>query len=318
VAVGNSSLYKNTTSNGNAAVGYFSLFNNTEGNYNTAQGYNSLLNNTTGLNNTAVGANAGGGITTGSNNTIIGADVTGLAAGLTSNIILANGTGAIKAQHDGTDWSLTGNVGIGTASPSVDLHVAGSGNVETLVSTTGNAYSYLTLNAWALNRGQIRAEAANPGAGSGTGSGILSFWTARNPTMTEAMRIDATGQVGIGTTSPAQKLHVVGEIIATGNITAYYSDDRLKTKLGDIENALDKVSKLNGFYYEANETAQALGYKPVREVGLSAQQVEAVLPEVVAPAPIDNEYKTLHYERVIPLLVEAIKELKAEIELLKK
>ena len=56
----------------------------------------------------------------------------------------------------------------------------------------------------------------------------------------------------------------------------------------------------------------------MREVGLSAQQVEAVLPEVVAPAPIDNEYKTLHYERVIPLLVEAIKELKAEIELLKK
>jgi len=120
------------------------------------------------------------------------------------------------------------------------------------------------------------------------------------------MRIDASG------------LAVTGAITATGNITAYYSDDRLKTKLGNIENALDKVSKLNGFYYEANETAQALGYKPVREVGLSAQQVEAVLPEVVAPAPIDNEYKTLHYERVIPLLVEAIKELKAEIELLKK
>jgi hypothetical protein len=124
----------------------------------------------------------------------------------------------------------------------------------------------------------------------------------------------------VGTASPRTGLAVAGEKSqATGNITAYYSDDRLKTKLGNIENALDKVSKLNGFYYEANETAQALGYKPVREVGLSAQQVEAVLPEVVAPAPIDpNEYKTLHYERVIPLLVEAIKELKAEIELLKK
>ncbi len=61
-------------------------------------------------NNTALGANAGKGITTGSGNTVIGANVTGLSADLTNNIIIANGTGAIKAQHDGTDWTLTGKV----------------------------------------------------------------------------------------------------------------------------------------------------------------------------------------------------------------
>jgi hypothetical protein len=78
------------------------------------------------------------------------------------------------------------------------------------------------------------------------------------------------------------------------------------------------VCSLDGFYYEANETAQALGYQPVREVGLSAQSVQKVLPEVIAPAPIDPQYLTMHYERVVPLLVEAIKELRAEISALKK
>jgi hypothetical protein len=120
--------------------------------------------------------------------------------------------------------------------------------------------------------------------------------------------------VGIGTSSPAVKLHVVGAIYATGNITAYYSDDRLKTRKGNIENALNKVLSLDGFHYEANEVAQALGYKAKPEVGLSAQQVQAVLPEVVVPAPIDDKYLTVHYERLIPLLVEAMKEQQAQIE----
>jgi len=75
--------------------------------------------------------------------------------------------------------------------------------------------------------------------------------------------------------------------------------------------------QLNGFYYEANKTAQDLGYSVKREVGLSAQEVQNVLPEITVPAPIDPQYLTIHYERVIPLLVEAIKELKHEIDELK-
>jgi hypothetical protein len=121
-----------------------------------------------------------------------------------------------------------------------------------------------------------------------------------------------TGGFSLGTTANPG----AGAIYATGNITAYYSDDRLKTRKGNIENALDKVLSLDGFHYEANEVAQALGYEAKPEVGLSAQQVQAVLPEVVAPAPIDAQYLTLHYERVVPLLVEAIKELNKKVEAL--
>ena len=85
-------------------------------------------------------------------------------------------------------------------------------------------------------------------------------------------------------------------------------------ELANIENALDKVDTLDTFYYEANELAQSLGYEPVREVGLSAQQVLAVMPEVVAVAPIDPEYLTVRYERLLTLAIAAIKELRAEVK----
>ena len=62
--------------------------------------------------------------------------------------------------------------------------------------------------------------------------------------------------------------------------------------------------------------AQALGYEVQREVGVSAQQVQAVQPEVVAPAPIDDRYLTVRYERLVPLLIEAIKELDAKVKAL--
>jgi hypothetical protein len=120
------------------------------------------------------------------------------------------------------------------------------------------------------------------------------------------------GSLGIGTAASG----TTGEIRATNNVTAYYSDNRLKTRLGPIEDALAKVNTLSGFYYEANEVAQALGYTVKKEVGVSAQEVQAVLPEIVVPAPIDDKYLTVHYEKMVPLLIEAIKELAAKVETL--
>jgi hypothetical protein len=120
--------------------------------------------------------------------------------------------------------------------------------------------------------------------------------------------------VGVNTTPDVAN---PGTIRATGSIVASYSDERLKTKLGTIDNALDKLMTLSGFFYEANETAQSLGYNTKREVGLSAQEVQKVLPEVVVAAPISDEYLTVQYERIVPLIIEAIKELKSEIDVLK-
>jgi len=112
---------------------------------------------------------------------------------------------------------------------------------------------------------------------------------------------------------------VPGEILATKNITAYYSDERLKTQLGGIEDALQRVRALSAFYYHANETAAGLGYDPaVREVGVSAQQVQQQLPEAVAPAPVDPAYLTVRYERLVPLLIAAIQELDQQVQELRR
>jgi hypothetical protein len=83
--------------------------------------------------------------------------------------------------------------------------------------------------------------------------------------------------------------------------------------LGKIENALDKICALEGFYYEPNSTAQELGYEMKKNVGISAQKMQEVLPEIVAPAPVDSKYLTVRYERALPLIIEAIKELRQEI-----
>ena len=82
------------------------------------------------------------------------------------------------------------------------------------------------------------------------------------------------------------------------------------------------MCKLNGYYYTQNEKAAELGYENYeRQVGVSAQEVEKVMPEVVETAPIsynnDEDYLTVDYGRLVPLLIESIKELKNEIEILK-
>lgn len=110
-----------------------------------------------------------------------------------------------------------------------------------------------------------------------------------------------------GSSYPA--INAIGSIRASGNIVAFYSDDRLKTRLGTIQNPLEKLTSLTGFYYEPNELAQNLGYEKRREVGISAQDVEKILPEIIHKAPIDDKYLTIDYERLIPLIIEAIKEL---------
>jgi len=207
----------------------------------------------------------------------------------------------------GTSGRITSTGGL---TPVLDLATAGPGATSaTNSSVTIDAYGRVT----ALSSGTAPVTSI-----TGTASQITVTGTT-TPTLSLPQNIatDSSvqfGSFGVGTSASG----TTGEIRATNNITAYYSDDRLKNKLGNIQNALEKIMSLNGFYHEANETAQALGYEPIREVGVSAQEVQKVLPEVIAPAPIDPQYMTVRYERMIPLLIEAIKELKSEIDSLKK
>lgn len=135
--------------------------------------------------------------------------------------------------------------------------------------------------------------------------------------------MDASGNLGIGTTSPAAKLHVVGDIVATGNITAYYSSDRrLKKNISLLTNALDKLSKISGVEFDwTDEYIKTHGgedgyFIRRHDVGVIAQEIQDVLPEVVAEK-IDG-YLGVRYEKVVPLLIQAIKEQQLQIEELKK
>jgi hypothetical protein len=110
-------------------------------------------------------------------------------------------------------------------------------------------------------------------------------------------------------------LTVEGTIRAGGDVTAYYtSDQRLKIDIREIDRALEKVAGLDGVTFAWNADAKEKFGGP-REPGLLAQQVQIALPEAVTKR--DDGYLAVRYEKVIPLLVEAIKELKSEVDSLR-
>ena len=161
------------------------------------------------------------------------------------------------------------------------------------------------------------------GAGYTTNTGTLTQVTSGGATT-----VSAGNGIGLNTGSGTITMSgsYSGSFSVTGNLTAYSSDVRLKDFKGQIENALDKVDKLSGHYFEWNDTAKGIdadAFKDGVEVGVIAQEVEQVMPEVVTDAPIvkihnlDTDYKTVHYDKLVPLLIEAIKELKGEVEELK-
>ena len=115
-------------------------------------------------------------------------------------------------------------------------------------------------------------------------------------------------------------IHAAGSITANGNITAYASDERLKENIETIPNALDKVCKLRGVTFDWKDDCIDKGFMPTmkHETGVLAQNVAEVIPDAAVPAPFDDDYLTVKHEKIIPVLIEAIKELKAEIEELKK
>ena len=116
-----------------------------------------------------------------------------------------------------------------------------------------------------------------------------------------------------------QKIECVGEIIA------YTSDERLKTNIVDISDPIDKLKNLRGVYFNWNEKSVEVGFNTEipeeQEIGMIAQELEKVIPDAVYPAPFrqnkekyNNEYKTIKMEKVIPLLIECIKDQQKQID----
>jgi hypothetical protein len=219
----------------------------------------------------------------------------------------------------------------------------------------GVVYTYdSTLTAWTvatnfvgnITVNQIQANSisslANIGVTSYTGGTISVTGNVTGGNVLTTGIISSTGTItggnlsiggngtistsmAVGNTTPSG---TAGEIRATNAITAFYSDRRLKTEIGRIENALDKIDQLTGVLYTQNKLAEKFGYTNYEaQVGLYAQAVQQIQPEAVKPAPFDiaadgssksgEKYLTVQYEKLVPLLVEGIKELRLEIKKLK-
>jgi hypothetical protein len=233
----------------------------------------------------------------------------------TNASVTVNAKGLVTAVSSGAGGSgvtsVTGTSPVassGGTTPAISLAAAYGDTLNPYASKTANFF--LAAPSGAAGVPTFRAIVASdiPTLNQNT-TGTSASATGSAATFTSTSQNSQFNSIGVGTAASA----TAGEIRATNNITAYFSDDRFKTNLGNITEPLAKIMRLNGFYYEPNALAQSYGYEKKLEVGVSAQQVLAVQPEVVAPAPIDENYLTVRYERLVPLLIEAIKELNEKV-----
>ena len=116
---------------------------------------------------------------------------------------------------------------------------------------------------------------------------------------------------GSGITALTLDMSGAGAATFNNDVTAF-SDKRLKTDIKNIDNALSKVTKMQGVYYKRNDIDDAR-----EQVGVLAQDIEEVLPQVVLTADDDFKTKSVDYGKICAVLIESIKELKAEIDQLK-
>mgnify|MGYP001462872485 FL=1 len=108
-----------------------------------------------------------------------------------------------------------------------------------------------------------------------------------------------------------------GDIIADGDVVAFNSsDERLKDNIEVIQGSLDKIDGIRGVEFDWNEKSPGWARERGHDVGVIAQEVQKVIPEIVVERK--NGYLGVDYKRIVPLLIESIKELKQEVEILKK
>jgi hypothetical protein len=249
-----------------------------------------------------------------------------------------------------------GNVGIGTTNPLYKLDVAGTCKVtnELYVGNAGGG-GIIYMGGGAAGDGvydhsviETRNYASTEntemllfkGNDLGTPStadrirlraGAIVFDTFPGASVDRAaenirMVIDGSGNVGIGINPAADRLHVSGgNILSTGDVIAYYSDERLKNIKSYIKDVLPTLDEINVFKYNSNDLGESFGYdKDKDEIGLSAQEIQKYFPELINLAPFDTicdsttnkkisksgeNYLTLNYTRLVPILLQLIKEL---------
>jgi hypothetical protein len=242
---------------------------------------------------------------------------TNIAGGTAQSIVYqsAPGSTAFLAASTATGWILSSN---GPGSPPSWIPSAGSANfagtATNLAGGTAGQVPYQTGPGQTsfFGEGTPGNVLVSNGTSAPSYNNTLTLVSVTSATSTQTGALQVYGGVGIG-----GDLYVGRDIYGLGEITAYYgatSDRRLKTNIGSINNGLAKVLTLDGIVYNWNELANK--DLDVKEVGVIAQQIQAVLPEAVVER--EDGYLTVKYERIIPLLIEAIKELSAEVEELKK
>jgi len=202
-------------------------------------------------------------------------------------------------------------VGIGTTVPAARLHVNGPGSdsfgvTDLLVTSAGAIGSGLTLNAVGGSGREYSLLSTNSSAGAGAGKLAVYDVTAG----AYRLVVDNTGNVGIGTPAPTHKLEVNGSVAGVGPYQDI-SDGRYKRNIFTLTGALQKLTRLRGVSYDWRvDENPTINFNTVRQVGFIAQEVESVLPEAVTK---DEKGRfRLAYSAVMPLLVEAVKELRIE------
>jgi hypothetical protein len=273
------------------------------GDANTASNLASTVGGGSGNSASGTYSTVGGGSGNSANNSFstVGGGDGNTAFGFTSTVGGGNGNTASN------NYSTVGGGNSNTASGERGTVGGGSSNTAggfNSVVPGGEANSATGNYSFAAGR---RAKAFHQGAFVWADSTDADFSSTAN----DQFIIRAAGGVGIGTTAPSYKLHVNGNIHATGSITS--SDQRYKQNIRTLNDALARIRRLRGVSYEWNRAAYPeMQFASGTQLGFIAQEVEPVLPEIVHKS--STGMYSLNYPALVPVLVEAVKEQQQQVE----